>query len=371
MNFTHIYSVENTQQSITTNENKRENQIAQQALTIWSHNIGGTPQENLAEGTELHTDITIKNPTIIAIQEHLQHILNHKQFNKIIQIKGYTLIAHSKANYIGKKEDGGRPSGGLAIWIRNDMVKNYKINIKQNTEYLQTLILKPNSNNKGITQTIQVINTYCRPNNKETAAQEINRVKKYIKNILQIQQENNTYHSIIIGDLNSKDKRTGDKTTQNRGKYLYNAIQQQNQISLNITKTYGQPTYIAINKDNTGQSIVDVAIIPKEQEKDWETLTITDPHSYAINNKKQKSRHHILYATSQIPIVINKPNSTYHYAINYNQYDERCLQQLIANRGTTVLEQITENAENTINQHSRIPGITPTHLEFSPEFWTI
>ena len=67
-------------------------------------------------------DMLLFEPHVIAMQEHQNLLLTSRAFRNIANIPGYTLIMRSR----GRKTEG-RPSGGLAIWIHNSILRTYNI----------------------------------------------------------------------------------------------------------------------------------------------------------------------------------------------------------------------------------------------------
>ncbi len=154
-----IYNTIDTKTSIKTIQEDNRTAKNSTNFTIWSRNIGGALKKKLEQDSSFVLDILLKNPTIIAIQEHQKNKLNTKTFKTIMKIENYTLLAHSKAEYIQNKREG-RASGGLATWIKTSVLHNYNTSVNKNTEYIQSIILSPKKHNTTTEKPIHILNGY-------------------------------------------------------------------------------------------------------------------------------------------------------------------------------------------------------------------
>ena len=112
MHFTHIYNIRTTTNSIKTIKQNDDIQQDLTNLTIWLRNIGGSIENKLKPGSPFTTDINLKNPAVVAIQEHMKNKLGTDAFRRVMKIQGYTLVAHTKAEWTGQKN---RIKGGKKV----------------------------------------------------------------------------------------------------------------------------------------------------------------------------------------------------------------------------------------------------------------
>ena len=111
---------------------------------------------------------------------------------------------HSKARFTS-----GRPTGGLAAWVRNDVYKSYDVQTVKNTEYIQTFKLQPKID-KDTVATLNITNAYCRPVQREFERND------FYEGTKQAITQNTI--RLLVGDLNAHHPITGSFKTNLNGK---------------------------------------------------------------------------------------------------------------------------------------------------------
>ena len=85
--FLHIYNIDQKQTSTKLTANDHGTLYHNEKLTIWSQNIEGKLKDKLEPDSPMMIDIKIKQPHIIAIQEHNLKRYSTKAFRRIMKIK--------------------------------------------------------------------------------------------------------------------------------------------------------------------------------------------------------------------------------------------------------------------------------------------
>ncbi len=221
-----------------------------------------------------------------------------------IQIAGYTKICWANPQYTAKQEakreenkkkglpinEGiGRASGGMMIWVRNDVHNEYKFETKINTNHLQCITMK-HKQNKTM-DTIKLINTYIRPYDNKTNKQEIdNQIDNTLNTLKQELITNTQNNTIITGDLNCRHKTLGDTKTEPHGKKLIDFMNTNNIKCLNQIYCPNKPTFTGTYESS--KSLVDLALIPAKEKTKWQSMRITD---IGKQSKQTANRHNTLY----------------------------------------------------------------------------
>ena len=330
LNFMHIYNNPAQQQSQTITDTPTEPTTIIENLKILSRNIGGGLQKKLNPTNQFMQDIILYQPHIILIQEHMIYNTSLTTFRRTMRIRGYKLATYAKGTMTK-----GRPSGGLAIWIKTSLLNTHTYTINKNTSYIQNISIKHKTSTDD--HPLHITNTYCRP--------EISKKR--------IQRHYNTLHDIhktllgrhiIIGDLNSKTETIGDKKTNTAGRILQQFTTQHNWHILNKTLAYGQPTYKSYIKK--GYSIVDIAITPQIQQHNWKSMHIIQPQTIANKN----GTHLTTVITSNYTIESTYTPAEYQYKINYNATDKHRLTPWIHNQIKKPHDNITEHINDTLRK---------------------
>ena len=270
-------------------------------------------------------DILLHKPHLILIQEHMINLLNKKQFAQIMQIQGYRLIMHSKA-----KTTEGRPTGGLAVWIRSDLYKTYDVKSIQNNEYLQTFVLHPKLDT-NTTPSLCITNAYCRPTQRNHERDTFYDKTKHHTDATKIQ--------LIIGDLNAHHPITGSTKTNLNGNKMAQYCTDNNMITLNGELAHGVPTYV--DPLHLAESINDIALVPEHQLPYWTEMMASPAES------RNKAAHHSIILKSMIPVVTLDKSPEISYTINYNDSDSHRINAFMNNITYPVHKKILE----TLHQH--------------------
>ena len=313
-------------------------------LKIYFRNVGGALDTQLKEGSPMMLDIMIKNPHIIAIQEHMISKTTWKIFSQLYKILGYTLIAMRKSN---KKHIQGRGSGGLALWVKDTLIPNYTTTNSCIGEYTQVTTLRPN-NETDLYNSIAIYNTYLPPKHKtESVDQCIQRITSFTNNISQAYNNNTAQQKIIVGDLNGRNYESGDHKDTKYGQTLYEELKHH---KLHVLNTTLRPATLTFTTGKKGEgSIVDLAITADPT--NWTKMTITPMDHYRDTPKKTAS-HHSITIHSRIPVKNTITTGTYNYGINYNDSDKQLLHSCTHHLTTpaeTNLNDATETALNLAN----------------------
>lgn len=119
-------------------------------FSILTYNTGGSYENLCNENTKWKTLIKYSQPTVIAIQEHNTSNVDWKLAKKKYHIEGYSIIAYKEAtltdtqkNLPQSQKHKGRPSGGQILYLKNNTLRKYNVNIITNTAYLQIVELLP------------------------------------------------------------------------------------------------------------------------------------------------------------------------------------------------------------------------------------
>ena len=154
-------------------------------------------------------EFLLYQPHIIAIQEHQLNKMKKSTFRKPMQLPGYTSVSHHKAKLTNTT--GGRPTGGLAIWVYTPMLNTYDIETIKNTHETQIIQLEP-KNNYNHNPSIQLTNVYFTPAlNKQEYTRRSKQALKATNNPNTIQ--------MLVGDLNARSKTAGDLKPNTRAPY--------------------------------------------------------------------------------------------------------------------------------------------------------
>ena len=335
MEFLHTYTINKattSQNIMVSNNNPRDNT---EALTIMTHNIGGRLADKLKVDSHFMMVVLTEQPHIIIIQEHLMSNAKKQEFEKRMQIAGYTLLNHSKAL---KTEIQGRGSGGMAMWVDTRLLEHYSHTNKSSTAHKQhvRLTYKPKNNQSKPFPNIHLTNVYCRPTWTDQYFQE------YLEQIAQDHKDPEALH-IILGDFNSRHKVTGDTTTNKWGKKLQQFCKQKNLITMNTELAHGVPTNINING---GTSIIDLLLVPQHQQHLWNNITTQEAHWQG------ESIHHKLIARTNIPINIVTPPSKYKYIINYTHADKQRLKRYLKTHTQAAQETIIKQLDDVLPKYN-------------------
>ena len=336
--FMNLYNTPHKQNSTTTTETAQHNQHTIENLRILSKNVGGKLQNKIDTESNLTLEILMYQPHVIAIQEHQLNILTRSAFTKAMDIPGYTLITHHKAELTR-----GRPSGGLALWIYTPLLNTYTAETTTNTHETQIVTLRPKTTYHQH-PLIQITNVYYTP-----ALTELEYIE-HSNQALKPAKNHNTI-AITVGDLNARSHTTGDNDPNDRGKILCKQCTLNQQMILNTTLAYGQPTNQT--KKNT-LSVVDLAIVPKHQQHIWSKIIIGDRELNPVV-------HNTLIVDSTLPIPIEKTPPEYHYTINYNPADQYCLRKFIENITGPALANILRQVQEYLDTEN-IEIMTPEQI---------
>ena len=97
LDFLQIYNIADNTDSIQTTIKNNKDELQTTRLIIMNNNIGGGLTKKLKTNSNFMYKIITYQPHIIIIQEHMLTKCTTKELEKIAQIPGYTLVAHSKA----------------------------------------------------------------------------------------------------------------------------------------------------------------------------------------------------------------------------------------------------------------------------------
>lgn len=158
---------------------------------------------------DIQYTITKSNPTILCLQE-----TNLKK-NQPANLKSYT-------SYHRTRNDAGRASGGVSIFVKNS-IQSKQINISSKYEAI-AISIETNIN-------LNVCNIYI-PDSVELNEFDLTNLIKQLPKPF-----------ILLGDFNSRNHIWGSHTTDTRGKILEKIVDKENLIVINN----GDPTRININ----------------------------------------------------------------------------------------------------------------------------
>ena len=323
-NFMHIYNILKAKGNTKTTTTRIVNEPSTEYLTVMSHNIGGRAQDKLQPFTPLWTDIQLKQPHVIIIQE------TQKKRNMTLQIttrthalQGYKLIHTEKAALLDFNK--GRPSGGTLIYLHHSVANMHNWRIDYSDHYITAFTL---TNKTDTNKTYKLINYYLNTTYPKHGH------KRYLTNWfnnLQTAYETNKHPNTILGgDINTSTDPTHDLNNERkqRRKFLEIFLKQNKLQDLNTKLAKDQNTFLS----NKGCSITDLYLTEAVNMPHWIGLEITDLAGYDIS--LNSARHATLTATSTIPIQTKEKNIQVAYAINYNIADYRCFNSLWHSKGS-------------------------------------
>ena len=375
LRFTLGYTIMNQNDSVSLIQQNKEKYDDATNLSIMSHNFNGKPKCRTKQGGALDKEIKMKEPIIITAQEHLDSLHSTKEFNKLVKIKGYKLIAHTPAVHInskivkGKKINKGRTSSGLAIWAREDAIKNYNVTREdENDPYNISVLLDPKKDNEITDRLIRISNSYIRPHSSHntknnsssfTIDQAAEQFDKMIHSFSK-QIPEKKMHKIGTGDLNSDIFRqtptnsiigTDLRADLIRSKFENNSIK-----AINSKLAHGVPTNSGFNKKTLHTN--DVIFTDSNDLHRWHIMDITNPDDYEMKNPSGEIEDHcILFAKSDIKIKITHCDNPFYYNINWNNMDDICIEHFIRNvafnKISELRKKISEMAENSPNKETK------------------
>ena len=114
------------------------------------------------------------------MQEH-QLVVGLNQAKEWYKLKDYNLLSWVKADKTNKinnnKFNKGRRSGGLVIYIKEEIADQFDIDLNRNNNLIQSITLNINNNKK-----ININNVYVQPNGKkEDRKKRYNALSDFIK----------------------------------------------------------------------------------------------------------------------------------------------------------------------------------------------
>ena len=218
-----------------------------------------------------------------------------------------------------------------------------------NTPYIQRLMMTPKNNTDNLSK-IQLTNVYCRPSlNKEET-------KQYYEELKMTQNQPQSPIQIIMGDLNARTAYTGDRTHNLQGRLMTKNITKYQWSNLNTIYAHGTPTY---ETKKEGNSIVDMALVPSNQQQLWTNFTVANTHP--IN----KDTHHSIIAESAIPIYYQQNSLHTRYTINYNKHDAYRLQAYTEKITDPIQTEIITIQDRYLTQNKQNPKKSRKHYKFS------
>ena len=359
LRFLQFYTIYEQNGSINLVKQNKDEYNESEELSLVSFNSNGKPWIRLQKNGSLHSEIKLKQPTIVLMQEHLQMLLRRGEFNQLCNIEGYTLIAHVKAERIHTNKRVGRPSSGLAIWMRNDIMKNYILETEQADTQLIVVKAtpKPNVENRTV---YRIINAYVRPfsannNNEHKTPFSLNEAKKAKLRIAKVIADSHEKGIIAVGggDINGDPFREIPKnkiSNVDKRSIMLNEILEQNNITtVNEKLAFGVPTNRGGRSDIIQRTYHtnDLLFSHKDHINKWKIMDVTNPNEYDIfdktddnENKPSKKTndldrlkeelqdHAIIYAKSTFQMEKTVNDNPFYYRINYNDSDNECVEHM-------------------------------------------
>ena len=205
-------------------------------LTLFQCNIGGDPQARLAKGSVLRKLIHSHNPSLVVLTE------TKRKRKDIPTLPGYGLFSLDPLE---------TSSGGIALYYKNNL--SFRISVVSKST-CNSIIWVHLSNNKSPLSDLYVCGVYA-PNagtsedKKICFYQELNRTTSKFQNL--------PGYCILVGDFNARiGKISGDHATNsNMGPFLEFLEDHPPLSNINVSKTYGQYTFINVSNGNS--SIID------------------------------------------------------------------------------------------------------------------
>ena len=314
------------QRKIRTVERKLQSFKFKEKLSIWFQNVGGGLGKKLEKGAAIDMAHRMEDPVISCIQEHL---LGEKKaggvasFRKRYKLEGRTLVAVSAGH---QHKGRGRPSGGLAMYVKDGMLQNYQAQVVVNTAYMQAVRFARIGGEGREEDEILIINVYVKPD-LGTERGMVDRRRRWWGMVRKVIGEAKGL-VVMVGDYNrdlSGHRKGKSKKEEGGLEEDMKEMRKGNWISLNGDLAKGRHTFSQVDREggDVGTSIVDHAVVPKDQRERWERMQITSPLHYSEGSANRI--HNGICIQSKEEVWITEEDRKERYEVNDNRTDGECV----------------------------------------------
>ena len=312
---------------------------SQHNITCVSWNIGGKLSEKLAKGQALDNILKLERPSILALQETQCHLPRDSLSDNISKPAGYTLVSWGPAgesyrlqandNKKGMKHERrkcGRRSGGVAIWVSDQVLKVLEPVVLFESSHLQILdLVDPETR----TPILTIGNNYTPPT--------FHQFKTFFPKITNQLQTIRNRNLILLGDFNATPVEILEKVYTKKHKLKH--IKVNRRIPTKITQDYKSRNQMlenlmhkfklkCHNKQNqftnfnkSSKSILDLVLA--NNDKTIKKITTIPLKQFDMNGIiKNHSQYH-LPIKCQSTVSIRNPQASVSasYIINFNTID--------------------------------------------------